>query len=88
MKILVTAIALMIAAPAAAQASNPHAAHDPHAAHKTGGHEGHKRDCCKDADSNGKMDCCETKDGKPNPCCDEAAVAGTHEQHDGHSMSH
>jgi hypothetical protein len=86
MKTLIAAIALTIAVPAFAQTA------DPHAAHKAAGHErheGHKMDCCKDADGNGKMDCCESTDGKDNPCCDEAAEAAAgHDQHSGHSMSH
>lgn len=92
MKMLIAAIALTIAAPAAAQTADPHAGHD-----MSAGHEGHdmgehadsmKMDCCKDADGNGKMDCCEkmgTEEAKP--CCDKQDKAA-HESHDGHQMKH
>ena len=73
MKILVTAAALVLAVPAAAQtapASQPqghqqhqmgqHGQHQP-GQHQPGQHEGHgMRDgCCVDRNNNGRMDCCE-----------------------------
>lgn len=74
MKILVTAIALVIAAPAAAQTA-PAAQHQGHAQHQPQpGHDQHqpqpgqpgqmpaheeRGDCCADRNNNGRMDCCE-----------------------------
>jgi hypothetical protein len=81
MKMLITAALLTIAAPAFAQA-------DPHAGHKEGQHEGHKMDCCKDADGNGKMDCCEKmKDGKAMDCCGKGSKKTGADPHAGHDMS-
>ena len=68
MKILVTAMALVLAVPAAAQtapAPQPqgHQQHQmgQHGQHQPGQHEGHQmRDgCCADRNNNGRMDCCE-----------------------------
>ena len=82
MKLLITAALLTIAAPAFAQA-NPHAGH-----HQQGQHEGHKMDCCKDADANGKRDCCEKmKDGKAMDCCGKDAKKTGADAHSGHDMS-
>lgn len=70
MKTIIGAIALVIAAPAAAQAAGEHDAHTEHqqVGHQEGaghhdGHAGHKMDCCKDYCGEQKMpeekkDCC------------------------------
>ena len=79
MKTIIGALALILAAPVAAQAAP---AADPHAQHqgmdhgKMGhgqegkGHDGHDKGCCKD----GKMACCETmkQQGKEMDCCKKA----------------
>ena len=97
MKYLLGAIALLVAAPAAAQAGqavDPHAGHTPqqHEQHKQqsghqhgqkqqGGDAGHKMDCCKD----GK--CCDkAKQGQKMACCAEhgGAKGGEHKGHGQH----
>lgn len=90
MKMMMAAIALTIAVPAAAQTADPHAGHDvtmSHEGHHMGEqHDSMKMDCCKDADGNGKMDCCEKMEsGEAKPCCDDKAAHGSH---DGHQMKH
>jgi len=76
MKIFVTAMALVVALPAAAQtAPAPQAQaqqHQDHSQHsqmqhgqaQVGQHEGHgnMRDCCADRNGDGRMDCCENMD--------------------------
>ena len=78
MKTLLGVIALLVAAPVAAQTApvDPHSGHaqhqgtdhgkTDHGQHKDG-HEGHGKDCCKD----GKMACCEKmkQQGKEMDCC-------------------
>lgn len=88
MKILIGAIALVIAAPAFAQAvpADPHAGHAQHqqqgkAGHdqQQGGHSEHKMDCCK----GGKPgECCAKmkQQGKTMACCDKAKQ-GDHKDH-------
>ncbi|MGQ0558029.1 MAG: hypothetical protein ACT4OE_00320 [Sphingosinicella sp.] len=63
MKILLTAIALGFAVPAAAQpAAQPQQQHQqhqqgtPHGQHQG---QGHSCACCADRNNNGRMDCCE-----------------------------
>ena len=89
MKIIVTAIALAFAFPAAAQTAPAqhadHAQHQPgqhqhgqgHAdhqgQHQQGQHEGHEGGCCADRNNNGRMDCCE-EGGSCEGC----------REHDGH----
>ncbi len=82
MKIFLTAIAMTIAVPAAAQTANPAAGHAQHADHgkmdhskmdhsKQGsGHEGDKG-CCDGM----KMDCCDKPKGTAGKmdCCDKHA---------------
>ena len=101
MKMMLAAIAMMIASPAFAQTAAPsdaHAQHAPqtgasdHAAHMdhANGHEGHDMagGCCeKDAD--GKMACCEKMkaEGKKMACCEKAADAPAADPHAGHDMS-
>jgi Spy/CpxP family protein refolding chaperone len=92
MKILLTAIALTIAAPAAAQtaqpAANPHAGHAmpaDHGQHKgnhsqhdgEAGHEAHKKHCEQMKADGKKMDCCEK----------HAEKSGATDPHAGHDMS-
>jgi hypothetical protein len=96
MKTIISAIALVLAAPAAAQSTtptNPHAGHTQgqpmdHSQHQQAtDHSKHEGGCCKGDDA---MACCEKakKDGKVMPCCDgkddEAAPApeGGHGSHD------
>lgn len=74
MKYFMTAVALVIAAPAAAQTApaQPHQGHDQHQQHGQGQHQGHDQHgqpqqgqhqaqggCCADRNGNGRMDCCE-----------------------------
>lgn len=75
MKIILGAIALAFAVPAAAQTAPAQMDHSQHQQNgsqtpsghgyhhmpKAGSHEGHsmKDGCCADKDGNGKMDCCE-----------------------------
>ena len=85
MKTLIGAIALIIAAPVAAQTAPPdkphagHAQHQQQHGHKSGGHEGHQMDCCKD----GK--CCSKAKGEAEQkaCCAKHGD-GQHQQHDRH----
>lgn len=73
MKPFVAAIALVIAAPAAAQSGpapqQDHAQHGQgpagHGQHRPGEHE--ERDCCADRNNNGRMDCCEEAQRAPAP---------------------
>jgi hypothetical protein len=93
MKLILSAIALAFAAPAAAQTAPAvdHSQHSPaqHAQHAAGhdqgqGHEGHGKDA--------KHDCPMTKDGKKMACCDKhgdgkaaaPAAKGGHAGHAGH----
>ena len=75
MKHLLSAIALVIATPAAAQSApaqghQGHAGHGQHAQHQGEGQGQHRQqggqqgnaprgDCCADRNGNGRMDCCE-----------------------------
>ena len=67
MKIIIAAIALAIAIPAAAQtgpaAPEGHGQHQTgqhgHDQHHPGQHQGHEDGCCADRNNNGRMDCCE-----------------------------
>ena len=72
MKIIIGAIALLIAAPAAAQTQAP----DPHAGHSKEQHgqhqQGHEHHGQKGHDKT--MQCC--KDGKHGECCDKAKQQG------------
>lgn len=82
MKTIIALIALAIAAPAAAQAMDPHAGHD-------ATHEQHK-DCCDHKNPDGtRSDCCEQEDGKMMECCakhagDKGADAHAHHEMSGH----
>ena len=98
MKILLAAIALTIAVPAAAQTAQPAA--DPHAGHTMpadhsqhgdkSGHEGHEN-CCEQMKADGKkMECCDeakAEGGKMNCCEKHAAKKGAADAHAGHDMS-
>ena len=92
MKIIVTAIALAFALPAAAQpATTQHQGHGQHqqghdqhqqgqhqpGQHQPGQHEQHRDGCCADRDGNGRMDCCEQAEGQRQGC--------EHHQSGGHS---
>ena len=99
MKILIAAVALTIAVPAAAQtgqAANPHAAHQgdhgkhgtDHGKHGGSGHEGHKN-CCEHKTADGKrMDCCDKAKaaGGKMECCEKNAQqkGGSGAGHQGH----
>lgn len=88
MKTIIGAIALVIAAPAAAQAAGEHDAHTEHqqAGHQEGaghhdghdGHAGHKMDCCKD--------CCGEKmqEGKKDCCAAHREKGGDQQDHSAH----
>ena len=85
MKIIVTAIALAFALPAAAQPAG-HQGHDQHQQQQQGHdqhrqqpgqHESHRDGCCADRDGNGRMDCCEQAEGQRQGC--------EHHQSGGHS---
>jgi hypothetical protein len=80
MKLLISAIALVIAAPVAAQVApaDPHAGHAQQHGGKNheqhgGDHKGHG--CCKDM---AKMDCCKDKSGaaKAKCCAEHDAKSG------------
>jgi hypothetical protein len=93
MKLILSAIALAFAAPAAAQTAPAvdHSQHSPaeHARHAAGhdqhkGHEGHGKD-----GKHAKHDCPMTKDGKKMACCDKhgdhkAAAPAAKGGHAGH----
>jgi hypothetical protein len=83
MKMLLTAVAMMIASPAYAQ-TPPAGGHSGYAGHTTppandphAGHDmsGGKMDCCKKA-ADGAMACCAKMkaEGKKMPCCEKAAT--------------
>ncbi|MGQ0590245.1 MAG: hypothetical protein ACT4N8_12065 [Sphingosinicella sp.] len=90
MKIIMTAIALAIAAPAMAQAgAQPsHAQHQGNAQHQGhdqaqhGQHQGHGQHqqghagCCADRNGDGRMDCCErmAEAGDRRGCCPAPAA--------------
>ena len=88
MKMIIGAIALVLAVPAAAQstpASDPHAGH---AQHQTMDHSQHAqpkhdcKDCCdKMKQSGGKMECMDKK-GEAKPA---APASGGHEDHAGNA---
>ena len=95
---LLTALVLAIASPAAAQTA-PAAGHGDHAAqhqaghaeHQADKHAGHKMDgkCCDEMSGGKAMDCCEKmkKEGKKMSCCDHhegKSEAGAHEGHGKH----
>lgn len=96
MKILLAAIALTIAVPAAAQTTQPAA--DPHAGHTMpaghgqhdgeAGHEGHMK-CCAGMKDGKKMECCDKAkaDGTKMDCCEKHAKTGAADPHAGHDMS-
>lgn len=78
MKIILGALALAVAVPAAAQtvpATDPHAGHAGHttapppapADAPTHDHHGMKMDCCKDEAA--KKDCCKEMAAKKEGCC-------------------
>jgi len=87
MKMIVGALALALAVPAAAQTA-PAAAPDPHAQHKGMDHGKHgqgthdRKDCCdKMKQSGGKMECMDQKsEAKPAP-----SASGGHDVHQGHA---
>ena len=92
MKILLTTIALIVAAPVAAQTAAPAA--DPHAGHSMPADHGQHKDkddgkahdgCCDHKSSDGKkMPCC--AEGKMD-CCADKAAKGAADAHAGHDMS-
>lgn len=92
MKTIISALALIIAAPAAAQTAAPapesgHQHHKgmDHSQHKGMDHSKHQMDCCKDGKH---KECCEQamKDGKKMPCCDQVeAKTAAPEADAGHS---
>jgi hypothetical protein len=90
MKILMAAIALVIASPAVAQPAP--AAQPDHGRHRQGHPQGHAQhgqqpaqhqghagqgDCCADRNGNGRMDCCEgmAEAGDRRGCCAEQGAA-------------
>ena len=88
MKIIITAIALAFALPAAAQPAPAHQGHDQHqqgqhqqqghdrhqqGQHEPGQHEQHRDGCCADRDGNGRMDCCEQAEGQREACAHHGA---------------
>ena len=88
MKTLIGAIALVVAAPAAAQtvpAAEPHAGHAQHEQQGQSGHGEHKMDCCKDGKH---KECCEKarQQGKKMECCAKhgESQAGGQQGHSGH----
>ena len=98
MKIIISALALVLAAPAAAQTTTPvapshskpaqHQGMD-HSQHQGMDHSQHQGTCCKGEDHQA---CCEKAkaDGKAMPCCQDGsgkpgqAPAAGHEDHAGH----
>ena len=86
MKYFMTAIALVIAAPAAAQTTpaQQHQGHDQHQQHGQGLQQGQAQHsqhqeqggCCADRNGNGRMDCCEgmAQSGDRRGCCPEPAA--------------
>jgi hypothetical protein len=85
MNIILTALAMAIAAPAYAQAADPHAGHatgstSTPAAPAHADHDPAKKGCCADK----QMSCCKDMQGKS--CCADKAKAGTdaHAGHQGH----
>jgi hypothetical protein len=84
MKIVLTALAFVIASPALAQSADPHANHkvapSAPAAPAHGGHDADKKGCCADK----AKDCCKSMEGKG--CCADRAKSGTdsHAGHQGH----
>lgn len=87
MKMIIGALALALAVPAAAQTA-PAGAHDDHAQHQGMDHSKHEagkhdcKDCCeKMKGKDGKMECMDKKgDAKP-----AATSSGNHEGHSGHA---
>lgn len=64
MKYIISAIALVIAAPAAAQTApapqhQGHGQHQQHQGHGQPAGHGEPGGCCADRNGNGRMDCCE-----------------------------
>ena len=75
MKILIAAVVLTIALPAAANAQA--AQHADHAQHEGMDHSKDHKDCCKHKNADGSpMDCCKEKDGKMADCCKEHDQTG------------
>jgi hypothetical protein len=86
MKILLTTIALMIAAPALAQTGGGHDAHAAHGTANHAQHEDHDKGCCA-KDEKGRMACCEkmkAKEKKMACCADDAKAASSSDAHAGH----
>ena len=87
MKMLVSAIALVVASPALAQTApagqhqgHQQGQHQGHGQHQQGQHQDHgqhgrghgeHRDCCADRDGNGRMDCCEQAEEGQRHACCE-----------------
>jgi hypothetical protein len=81
MKTLIGAIALVLAAPVAAQTAPAGDIHGTHAqTQKPGQPAEHKMDCCKEGK---QMECCEKakQQGQKANCCSEH---GQHAEHGGH----
>ena len=87
MNYLVGAMALLLAAPVAAQtapATDPHAGHVQHQQHGKADHSKHQADCCKDAAKH--QECCveAAQQGKKMDCCAKGAdKAGASQGHSG-----
>jgi hypothetical protein len=97
MKYLIGAIALIIAAPAAAQTAPvaQHQSHDSmqhqqgqaeHDQHQPGHQEGHGAmdGCCQDRNGNGRMDCCEDMPPGERCCCEHEGQGQGEQGHQGH----
>lgn len=82
--LLMSAIALGFAAPAAAQTAPQPSAHQGHAQKQPADHAGHAQhqkpaggsadhsshaNCCGDATGNGRMDCCKGEQASQRSCC-------------------
>ena len=83
MKTIISALALIVALPAAAnaQATQP----DAHAQHQGMDHGKEHKDCCEHKNADGTpMKCCAEamKDGKKMACCDKHGEKGEHAGHD------
>ena len=99
MKLIIGALALAFAYPAAAQTA-PAAQHQDHGTadhrqhgqtpaehgqHQPGQHEGHGDGCCADRNNNGRMDCCEDLAESQDCCCYEHGSGhGEQGSHQGH----
>ena len=100
MKILMTAIALVIASPAVAQTAPAQAPeHGQHRQHGQGQHQGHapqpgqtphqghgeQGGCCADRNGNGRMDCCERMAAGSSCCAERTPQPAPAAQPQGHS---